>query len=53
MWASTIVVSDSSSPICVNSSSAEAPATISGVTSGISARMFHALAQRVRVRTSP
>ena len=48
-----IVVSESCSPICVNSSSADTPATISGVTSGISIRMFAAPLQRVRARTSP
>ena len=53
MWASTIVVSDSSSPTCVKSSSADAPATISGVTRGMSIRMLAAFDQRVRVRTSP
>ena len=53
MWARMIVVIESSSPICVNSSSADAPATISGVTSGISIRMLAAFDQRVRVRTSP
>ena len=53
MWASMIVSSDSRSPSCVNSSSAETPATISGVTSGISIRMLALPAQRVRARTSP
>ena len=40
MWASMIVVSDSCIPSWVNSSSAETPATISGVTSGISISTF-------------
>jgi hypothetical protein len=48
-----IVFSDRSSPIWVNSSSADTPATISGVTSGISMRMLRLLLQRVRARTSP
>ena len=53
MCASTIVVSESSSPTCVNRSSAEAPATISGVTSGTSISTFALSDQRVRARTSP
>ena len=50
MWASMIVSSDSRSPTCVNSSSAETPATISGVTSGISISTLALPAQRVRAR---
>ncbi len=53
MCARTIVVSESSSPTCVNSSSAEAPATISGVTSGTSISTFAESDQRVRARTRP
>ena len=53
MWASMIVSSDSRSPSWVNSSSADTPATISGVTSGISIRMLAPPTQRVRARTSP
>ena len=53
MWASMIVSSDSRIPICVNSSSADTPATISGVTSGISISTLALPAQRVRARTSP
>ena len=53
MWASMIVVSESCMPICVNSISAETPATISGVTSGISISTLALPAQRVRARTSP
>ena len=40
-------------PSCVNSSSADTPATISGVTSGISISTLAPPAQRVRARTSP
>ena len=40
-------------PICVNSTSAETAATISGVTSGISISTLALPAQRVRARTSP
>jgi hypothetical protein len=53
MCPSTIVVSDSCRPIWVNSSSAEAPATISGVTSGTSISTLAVPLQRVRARTSP
>ena len=53
MCASTIVVTESSRPTCVNSSRAETPATISGVTSGTSIRMLKLSDQRVRERTSP
>ena len=54
MWAIVIVSSESRMPICVNSSSADTPATISGVTSGISISTL-ALPenQRVRARTRP
>ena len=47
MWASMIVSSESCIPSWVNSSSADTPATISGVTSGISIRMFAPPTQRV------
>ena len=53
MWPRMIVVSESCIPSCVNSSSAEAPATISGVTSGTSISTFAAPLQRVLARTSP
>ena len=53
MCARMIVVSESWSPICVKRSSAEAPATISGVTSGISISTFAVSDQRVRARTRP
>ena len=53
MWASMIVSSDSRIPSWVNSSSADTPATISGVTSGTSIRTFAPPVQRVRARTSP
>jgi hypothetical protein len=53
MWPRMIVVSDSWRPTWVNTSSAETPATISGVTSGTSIRMFSPPLQRVRERTRP
>ena len=53
MWPRMIVVSESWRPTCVNTSSADTPATISGVTSGTSIRTFSELLQRVRERTSP
>ena len=46
------VSSESCHPICVNSTSAETAATISGVTSGTSMRMLALPAQRLRARTS-
>ena len=53
MCASTIVVSESARPTWVNSSSADTPATISGVTSGISIITLAPSDQRVRERTRP
>ena len=53
MWASMMVSSDSLQPSCVNNSSADTPATISGVTSGTSIRTLAPPTQRVRARTSP
>ena len=53
MWAITIVQNESWIPSWEKISSAEMPATISGVTSGISIRTFAAGLQRVRARTSP
>ena len=47
-----IVSSESSVPIWVNSTSAETPATISGVTSGISISTLLDCATRERARTS-
>src|SRR5689334_22979976 len=53
MWASTIVQNESWTPSWEKMISAEIPATISGVTSGISISTFAAGLQRVRARTSP
>ena len=53
MWAITIVQNESWIPSWEKIRSAEIPATISGVTSGISIRMFAPGAQRARERTSP
>ena len=53
MWASVIVSSDSRAPSWVKSRKADTPATISGVTSGTSMRMFALVAKRERARTSP
>ena len=53
MWAIAIVSSDSRMPIWVNSSSADTPATISGVTSGISISTLALPEYQVRARTRP
>ena len=53
MWAITIVQNESWMPSWEKISSAEIPATISGVTSGISIRTLAAGLQRVRARTRP
>ena len=53
MWAITIVQNESWIPSWEKISSAEIPATISGVTSGISISTFAAGLQRVARRTRP
>ena len=53
MWAITIVQNESWMPSWEKMISAEIPATISGVTSGISISTLAAGLQRVRARTSP
>ena len=53
VWAIITVSSERWTLSCVNRSSAPTPATISGVTSGTSIRMFAAGLQRVRERTRP
>ena len=53
MCASITVKIESWRPICQKISSAEIPATISGVTRGISIRMLRPGLQRARERTSP
>ena len=53
MWAIITVATDSSIQICAKSSSAETPATISGVTSGISISTLLEEASLRRARTRP